>query len=479
VRAEERRTFDIAVVGGGLVGLAVAREAAARGASVVLLEREQAVAASASGGNTGLGHTGYDAPEGSLERRLLRRAISLHPALYRSFGMGMSHCRKCGSLVVAWTPAQLSALDAVLQENVNAGDMDAYRVNAEELRDLEPALSRAALGAVVCPNEAVVEPFLIPIGYAESARRHGAELLLSTEVTSVERQDGVWRIGIGKSALVVDGRSKPGELLVQPLKEAAAPSEAETVSARCVVNCAGLWGDELEAMRLGGGEPPFHVTPRKGQFLVFDTDVEVEYILETVPTQFTKGVIVWSTIYGNVIVGPTATNQTNKADRSTDEETINNLKAWAVKAVPALKDAKVLGTYSGLRPATEFRDYQIKAHPEERWITVGGIRSTGLTACCAIGEYVMEMVEDMDGAPQPDRLPERPMLGVSGAKKRLVQARSRINLEPVPSLAELAADFRSSGDGTVLVYGRRWLVSHPLSSFGMESYSGKQGGVTS
>ena len=79
--------FDVAVIGGGVVGLAVARECAVRGASVVLLEREDALAAGASSGNSGLGCTGYDAPVGSLERRLLRRSIARHPQLYRSFGL--------------------------------------------------------------------------------------------------------------------------------------------------------------------------------------------------------------------------------------------------------------------------------------------------------------------------------------------------------------------------------------------------------
>ena len=94
--------YDVAVVGGGIVGLATAREAAVRGASVVLLERETAVASGASSGNSGLGCTGYDAPAGSLERQLLRRSIQLRPAIHRSLGLSeQHHLRKAGSLVGA------------------------------------------------------------------------------------------------------------------------------------------------------------------------------------------------------------------------------------------------------------------------------------------------------------------------------------------------------------------------------------------
>merc|ERR1739836_235786 len=111
-----------------------------------------------------------------------------------------------------------------------------------------------------------------------------------------------------------------------------------------------------------------------------------------------------------IVVGPTATDQSSRTDRSTDEETVARLRAWATTAVPALRDAEVIGTYSGLRPATEFRDYQISIDRDQGWVTVGGIRSTGLSACSAIGEYVADMLEEAD------RLEHRVLLNVTEAK---------------------------------------------------------------
>lgn len=128
--------YDAAVVGGGVVGLAVAQSLAVRGASVAVLEREDSVINAASSGNSGLGCTGYDAPVGSLEQQLLRRAISLHPPLMRAFGLSYAHVRKSGSLVVAWTPEQLKQLSAVLEENVDAGDEEVKMLTASELQDL-------------------------------------------------------------------------------------------------------------------------------------------------------------------------------------------------------------------------------------------------------------------------------------------------------------------------------------------------------
>ena len=162
---------DVAVIGGGVVGLSVARECAVRGANVVLIEREDDFAAAASSGNSGIGCTGYDAPVGSLERQLLRRSIVRHPELMRSFGLSYDHVRKCGSLVVAWSDEQLAGLKGVLAENRAAGDSEAQLLSADELRELEPALSPAALGAVFCPREAVVEPWLLPAMVTQSAQR--------------------------------------------------------------------------------------------------------------------------------------------------------------------------------------------------------------------------------------------------------------------------------------------------------------------
>jgi glycerol-3-phosphate dehydrogenase len=130
----------------------------------------------------------------------------------------------------------------------------------------------------------------------------------------------------------------------------------------------------------------FKITPRKGQFLVYKLPQRQQgqaqgqlMTIEPVATQFTKGVILWQTLYGNVIVGPTADDVLEKDDYATDTETLRRLQQFGEKVYPLLKEAEVIGSYSGLRPASEYRDYQIysNANEDKKWITVGGIRSTG------------------------------------------------------------------------------------------------------
>jgi glycerol-3-phosphate dehydrogenase len=437
------KTYDAVVVGGGVVGLSVARELAVAGQKVVVLEKEHALVTGASGGNSGLGCTGYDAPEGSLERRLLRRSIQRHPNLYRSLGLSYEHVSKCGSLVVAWTPEQLKALPGILKENHEIGDAEVKLLSQGELRALEPSLSHAALGAVYVPREMIAEPWLVPIAFAESARLHGADIRLGTELLgATQGSDKLWTLRL---------------------------SQGLPLSSHVVINCAGLHGDEVEALHRK--KAPFVITPRKGEFVVFKTDVPLSRVIEPVPTQFTKGVIVWTTVYGNVVVGPTADPQTSKTDRSNNQDTIARLLKFGESVLPGLKSAEIIGTYSGLRPATEFRDYQIEALTEKNWITVGGIRSTGLTAASGIGEYVAELYFQMrNGQPgkgkgthaapvlsppyRPASLPEPPMFNAS-----------------IPSLADLSADFRARQDGTVQVFDRVHRVTHPLSALGMANFN--------
>ena len=332
--------------------------------------------------------------------------------------MPSPHEHNAITIKVAWDEEQLKLLPAVLQENRDAGDLEAALLTGDELQEVAgPALSPAARGAVLCPGESVVEPWLIPIGYAESAALHGADVRLGAEVVGAtfDATAGVWTLATMPSEVTSSGRSAPGDLLYSGTQEArpsadsgggmggrgggsggagavsvpatepsAGNDNGSVVKAKVVINCAGLYGDAVEGLRLndrghsGGGEgragdgaaeaaPWFKVLPRKGQFVVFAppspssplppamegdagaTDAPSgsrnassatpmaartkntnlpSHIIEPVATQFTKGVIVWVTMHGNVVVGPTATDQASKTDRSTDADTLAMLQKW-------------------------------------------------------------------------------------------------------------------------------------------------------
>ena len=136
-----------------------------------------------------------------------------------------------------------------------------------------------------------------------------------------------------------------------------------------------------------------------------------------------------------------------------------------------MKDATVLGTYSGLRPATQHRDYLIRKYDESSYVRVAGIRSTGLTASSGIGEYVSELCENLLSLEESDVVhASSKMVGVTHAATASQVPLKCDDIEIVPTLIDLAKDFQDSNDGTVSVYGERFRVTHPISSFGMESF---------
>ena len=144
------------------------------------------------------------------------------------------------------------------------------------------------------------------------------------------------------------------------------------------------------------GHSGFTVTPRRGELIVFDKLARglLNHVLLPVPTEKTKGVLVSPTIYGNVLLGPTADDVEDKTDRSTTAAGLASLMEAGARILPALERHEVTATYVGLRAATEHRDYQLTAHAEQRYVCAGGIRSTGITGSLAIAEWVREALAD-------------------------------------------------------------------------------------
>ncbi|OQS07345.1 FAD-dependent oxidoreductase [Thraustotheca clavata] len=328
--------YDVAIVGGGVVGTAVFRELVLRGYNVVLLEKNEFLVQEASSGNSGIACTGYDAPKGSLE------VIRMKKVYKRCIVATMYSTRntiECSSL------------------NHELGDYDVKVIDASDLYVMEPALAPGARGAVFVPGEVVVEPWLIPIAYAHHGLVNGGTILTSHGVVSGEIQC----------------------------------SKGKVVEAKAVVNCAGNFGDLVEAIHKPNNVP-FKITPRKGQFVVFGGDAApvVNHVIQPVPTHRTKGVFIFKTLYNQIIVGPTAEDQQEREHPTTDPNVLAKLHDFGCKIFPNLSSSKIVGSYAGLRPATQFRDYQFNIDNSKHWITVAGIRSTGVTASLGIAEYVAE-----------------------------------------------------------------------------------------
>ena len=159
-----------------------------------------------------------------------------------------------------------------------------------------------------------------------------------------------------------------------------------------MINAAGLHSDEVDRM---AGHDGFTVTPRRGELIVFDklSRPLVRHVLLPVPTGTTKGVLVAPTVFGNVMLGPTAVDIERKDDTSSTAEGIANLQALGRRIMPELLEQEVTAVYVGLRAATEHGDYQIAVDGQRGYACAGGIRSTGLTGSMAIAEHLRDQLE--------------------------------------------------------------------------------------
>ena len=351
--------FDIAVIGCGVVGLAILRRFAMSGLKCVALEKGVDILSGASKGNSGLLHTGFDAPAKSLELQCMQAGYAEYLDIRQKLNLPLL---ETSAIVAAWNEEEALKLEAIEAKARANAVADVKRLSQTELRIREPQLAKTARGGVLIPGEHVIDPWSAPLAYAQQAIAHGAKIIRNAEVTNASREGDEWH-------------------LTTP--------QGDT-SARIVVNAAGLYGDHVEAL---AHEVQFKIKPRRGQFIVFDKPAAklLRAILLPVPTERTKGVVLFRTIFGNLAIGPTAEETDERENASTDSATLEKLKSRAIEMLPALKDVEVTAIYAGLRPATEHNDYVIEAHKAENWITVAGIRSTGLTSSLGIAQHVAKL----------------------------------------------------------------------------------------
>jgi glycerol-3-phosphate dehydrogenase len=392
---------DVLIAGGGVVGCAIARELSLFDLRVTLLEAGPDVGAGTSKANTALLHTGFDAKPGTLEAELVVRGYEQLGRYAERVGIPVE---RTGALLVAWSEEQLGSLDGIVEASHANGYEPIRELSAEELYRREPHLGRGALGALEVPDEGIICPFTTPLAFATEAVLGGCELRRGSAVTALDRLDG-------------------GGVLVR--------ADEREWRTRFLVNAAGLRSDELDRML---GHDGFTVTPRRGELIVFDklSRPLVSHIVLAVPTKITKGVLIAPTVFGNVMLGPTAEYVERKDDTSSTARGLDYLRGEGRRIMPALLEHEVTAVYVGLRAATQHADYQVSIHADEGYACVGGIRSTGLSGSMAIAEHVRGLLGDAGLAlsPRPGPPAELSMPNIGEAYLRPYADAERIARDP-------------------------------------------------
>ena len=365
---------DVLVIGGGVVGCAILRELARYAARVVLLERNPDVCEGTSKSNSAIVHTGFDAPPGTLEARLLAGARELWPRIIEQLHIP---CLQTGALLIATNDEELGTLIHEIIPGAKRNGVTLQPLTREEILENAPYINPAIVGGALVEGEGIIDPFWTTRAYCESAILNGAQVFTGESVTAISVEEQ--------------------HISVQT-------SGGSTFTASLVVNAAGLWSDEVARLV---GDDSFTLTPRKGQFMVIEEDQGISQIILPIPNRISKGILVTPIVFGGVMLGPTAEDVQDKSDLATTSEGLQQIRQGVAKLVPAMADAVSARQFAGLRAVSSTGEYIIRSSTaSKRLLHVAGIRSTGLSASPAIGRYVGDMAREQLGLTLSDEFVE-------------------------------------------------------------------------
>ena len=360
-----------------MVGALCARALSAYKLNVCVVDRANDVCTGASRANSAIVHAGFDAKPGTLKARFNVQGSQMMEQTCRD--LGVKYVRN-GSLVLGYTDEDQATLAELYKRGVQNGVQDLQLLDRDGVLALEPHVTDAVTCALYAPTGAIVSPFGLCDEGLGHAMDNGAEFIRNFEVDRIEHEQDAYVLCAGE----------------------------QSVRARYVVNCAGLYSDKIAAMV---GDTSFTVHPRRGEYMVLDkayTPSLTNFTLFSTPTPKGKGILVTATTGGNVMLGPTAEELTDKEDLDTTAAGTASIRAQSARYIQNIPFNAVITSFTGLRAVGSTGDFVIHASAP-CFITFGGIESPGLTSAPALAEYCVELLanEGMVLEKKPDWSPVR------------------------------------------------------------------------
>ena len=360
--------YDVIIIGGGVIGCAIAREMARFERKIALFERASDVCEGTSKANSGIVHAGYDATPGTLKARLNVLGNQKMETLSRELDFPF---KKNGSFVLMFEEEGRPSLEKLYEKGIQNGVKDLQILSGEEVRKMEPNVSPEVKAALYAPTAGIVCPFGLTYALAENAAVNGVEFKLNTAVSGIEK-------------------NKDGFTVI---------TESGSFDTKFIINAAGVYADVIHNMV---SKKEMKIVPRRGQYCLMDKEIGnlTKATLFQLPTKLGKGVLVTPTVHGNLLVGPNAEDLEDKEGINTTKEGVDDILIRGAKSVLNLPNGKVITSFAGLRANEKGGDFIIEeAEDVKGFIDVAGIASPGLSASPAIGEYVAELMQKIAPAP--------------------------------------------------------------------------------
>ncbi len=402
--------FDILIIGGGVVGSAIARELSRFKLKIGVLEKNLDVCYETSGRNSGVVHGGFAYDTGSLKARLCVEGNQGMGELAKELGFTF---KRCGKVLVGKSREDMESLKRTIAQGEKNGAVGLRLIDKEELHRLVPM----AVGefAMFSENSGIVDPFIYTIALAENAAVNGVRYFFNHEVTAITREteENLWTVTTARGSY----------------------------RTRWVVNSAGLGCGVIADML---GIKGYHVIGSKGDYIILDrrTGGLLPMPVYPVPSNTYMGIHVTNTTDGNVIIGPNAENVTDFTYYGVPQENMDYLAGSASEIWPCIKKADYIRNYSGILPKWvdengAIQDFRIEIRPElaPNAVNLVGIESPGLTAAVPIGRMVAGMIREYEKLEEnPDFNPRRK--GITRFEEQDDEVKTRL-IEENPDYGEV------------------------------------------
>ncbi|MGV8980134.1 FAD-dependent oxidoreductase [Clostridium sp.] len=356
--------FDVTIIGAGIVGCSISRELSKYNIKTCVLEKSSDVGSGTSKANSAIVHAGHDADPSTLKGKLNAIGNAMYTDLAKELDFPF---KRNGSLVLCFDKNHMVDLDNLLHQGEANGVPDLVILSGDQVREMEPNITKACVGALYAPTGGIVCPYEMTIAMAENAYANGVEYKFETEVISIEKNEYNYNIKTNKG----------------------------DIETKIVINAAGLFSDEINNMV---SQHKFKILPKRGEYVLFDKAVG-DLVTKTIfqlPTKLGKGVLVTPTVDGNLLVGPDAVDAKGKDDLFTTKEGIDDILLNAQLSLQEpLPMNMVITSFAGNRSKTEGNDFIIGEAPDAKnFINVASIDSPGLSSAPSIAVMVVDIVKE-------------------------------------------------------------------------------------
>lgn len=357
--------FDVAIIGAGIVGSAVARQLSRYDLKIVALEKGVEVCQGTTKANSAIVHGGFDAKEGTLKAKLNVLGCKMYPSICEELSV---EYKNNGSLVLAFNENDMDHIHELYERGLKNGANDIEIIDGEKVKEIEPNVSEDVVGALWCKSSGIVCPFNLNIALMENAITNGVELKLESEVLNIKKieEENYFEIKTNK----------------------------EIIKSKYVINAAGVYSDKINNL-IGGNE--FYIIPRKGEYKILDKSEgnKANHTLFTCPTEKGKGVLVTKTVHGNLLVGPNA-QEVERDDVTTSKSGLKEIMTGGRKSVTNIDFSKTITSFAGVRATPSTGDFMIfKSEVAKGFINVAGIESPGLASAPAIALHVEDLLKEV------------------------------------------------------------------------------------